>query len=140
MTVEKAPRARKRAAGSRERGGFLSGLVGAVVEAWDELRIHKMRVLLSLIGVGVAVCALTTVVGVGAIAQQAQIEQLERGSGRPATLMLGSPYNPETGEQVWSRPVSTFFFIPIRFWVFILPALGLVIFVINLVVLLGGGD
>jgi len=99
VTVEKAPRARKRAAGSRERGGFLSGLVGAVVEAWDELRIHKTRVLLSLIGVGVAVCALTTVVGVGAIAQQAQIEQLERGSGRPATLMLGSPYNPVTGEQ-----------------------------------------
>jgi putative ABC transport system permease protein len=99
VTVEKAPRARKRAAGSRERGGFLSGLVGAVVEAWDELRIHKTRVLLSLIGVGVAVCALTSVVGIGAIAQQAQIEQLERGSGRPATLMLGSPFNPETGEQ-----------------------------------------
>ena len=100
MTIEKTPRTRKRAAaGTRQRGGALSGLVGAVVEAWDELRIHKTRVLLSLIGVGVAVCALTTVVGVGAIAQQSQIEQLERGSGRPATLMLGAPYNPMTGEQ-----------------------------------------
>ncbi len=75
----------------------LSGFVGAVSEAWDELRIHKTRVLLSLIGVGVAVCALTTVVGVGAIAQQAQTEQLERGSGRPATLVVTMPYNAETG-------------------------------------------
>lgn len=77
----------------------LSGFVGAVREAWDELRIHRTRVLLSLIGVGVAVCALTVVVGVGAIAQQAQIEQLERGSGRPATLVLGPPYDPVTGTQ-----------------------------------------
>lgn len=77
--------------------GWLSGFVGAVNEAWDELRIHKTRVLLSLIGVGVAVCALTSVVGVGALAQQAQIEQLERGSGRPATLVVGTPYDPITG-------------------------------------------
>jgi putative ABC transport system permease protein len=76
-----------------------SGLVGAVREAWDELRVHRTRVLLSLIGVGVAVCALTSVVGVGQIAQQAQTEQLERGGGRPATLVLGAPYNPVTGAQ-----------------------------------------
>ena len=79
--------------------GWLSGLVGAVREAWDELRVHRTRVLLSLIGVGVAVCALTSVVGVGQIAQQAQTEQLERGGGRPATLVLGVPYDPATGTQ-----------------------------------------
>lgn len=79
--------------------GWLSGLVGAVREAWDELRVHRTRVLLSLIGVGVAVCALTSVVGVGQIAQQAQTEQLERGGGRPATLVLGVPYDPMTGTQ-----------------------------------------
>lgn len=95
--VEQASPPKRRA--RRERGGLASGFIGAVVEAWDELRIHKTRVLLSLIGVGVAVCALTTVVGVGAVAQQAQIEQLERGSGRPATLVLNPPYNPVTGEQ-----------------------------------------
>ncbi|MDO7881710.1 ABC transporter permease [Salinibacterium soli] len=94
--LEKTP---VRRAPRRERGGWASGFLGAVVEAWDELRIHKTRVLLSLIGVGVAVCALTSVVGIGAIAQQAQIEQLERGSGRPATLVLSPPYNPETGQQ-----------------------------------------
>ena len=84
---------------SRDRRNPISGFVGAVLEAWDELRVHRTRVLLSLIGVGVAVCALTSVVGIGAIAQQAQIEQLERGSGRPATLFLGVPYDPMTGAQ-----------------------------------------
>ncbi len=83
----------------REPRGWASALVGAVIEAWDELRIHRTRVLLSLIGVGVAVCALTSVVGIGAIAQQAQIEQLERGSGRPASLIVGAPYNIATGTQ-----------------------------------------
>lgn len=84
---------------SRDRGNPISAFVGAVLEAWDELRVHRTRVLLSLIGVGVAVCALTSVVGIGAIAQQAQIEQLERGSGRPATLSIGVPYDPLTGTQ-----------------------------------------
>ena len=38
----------------------MSGVVGAFSEAWAELRIHKTRVLLSLIGVAVAVTAITT--------------------------------------------------------------------------------
>jgi putative ABC transport system permease protein len=63
-------------------------LVGAVVEAWTELRIHRTRVLLSLIGVAVAVAAITSVVGLGAVVQQAQIEQTERSTGRPATLSV----------------------------------------------------
>lgn len=74
-----------------------TGLVGAVIEAWGEVRIHKTRVLLSLIGVGVAVAALTTVVAGGAIATQATTESFERGGGRPATLYI-SAYDPMTGE------------------------------------------
>lgn len=73
-----------------------TGFVGAVVEAWAELRIHRTRVLLSLIGVAVAVCALTTVVGLGAVAEQAQREFSERGGGRPATLSISS-FAPDTG-------------------------------------------
>lgn len=65
-----------------------SGLVGSVVEAWAELRIHKTQVLLSLIGVGVAVTALTGVVAAGAIATQAIQEGFERSSGRPATISI----------------------------------------------------
>jgi putative ABC transport system permease protein len=74
----------------------LTGLVGAVLEAWQELRIHRTRVLLSLIGVAVAVCSLTTVVALGAIVQQANEELSERSSGRPATLYL-SAYSDGTG-------------------------------------------
>ncbi len=73
-----------------------TGFVGAVVEAWAELRIHRTRVLLSLVGVAVAVCAITSVVGLGAVAEQAQREFSERGGGRPATLTISS-FAPDTG-------------------------------------------
>ncbi|GAA3743440.1 hypothetical protein GCM10022239_18640 [Leifsonia bigeumensis] len=68
---------------------MISGLVGAVAEAWAELRIHRTRVLLSLVGVAVAVAALTSVVGLGSMVQQATTETYERQSGRPATLYVG---------------------------------------------------
>lgn len=42
----------------------------------------------------------------------------------------------ETGQQVWTNPVSTFFFVPLRYWPFVLGAIGVLIFVINLVVVL----
>ncbi|SMH29447.1 putative ABC transport system permease protein [Rathayibacter oskolensis] len=68
----------------------LVGIVGAIVEAWTELRIHRGRVLLSLIGVAVAVAALTGVVAAGGIARQASIESAERSSGRPASLYVNA--------------------------------------------------
>ena len=79
--------------------GWFSTIVGSVVEAWAELRIHKTRVLLSLIGVAVAVTAITTVVGVGAIAQQALTESSEKSGGRPALISV-SAYNDQTGSPV----------------------------------------
>ena len=81
--------------------GWLTTLVGSVVEAWAELRIHKTRVLLSLIGVAVAVTAITVVVGVGAIAQQALTETSEKNGGRPALISIsaydqqGTPVPPD---------------------------------------------
>ena len=63
-----------------------TGFIGSIVEAWSELRIHKTRVLLSLIGVAVAVAALTDVVALGQIAEQSQREQSERWGGRPAMV------------------------------------------------------
>ena len=86
----------------------MSGLVGAFSEAWAELRIHKTRVLLSLIGVAVAVTAITSVVGLGAIAQQATTESYERSSGRPATLFI-SAYNPISGEQPEAETITEAF-------------------------------
>ena len=67
----------------------MSSLWGAIVEAWMELRIHRTRVLLSLVGVAVAVASITAVVALGQVAQQAMQEQNERWGGRPATLSLG---------------------------------------------------
>ena len=43
--------------------------------------------------------------------------------------------NQETGEQVWNRPSSTFFFIPVRFWPYVLGAIG----VFNVIVGIVGG-
>lgn len=86
----------------------MTGFVGALVEAWAEIRIHRTRVLLSLIGVAVAVAALTSVVGLGAITQQATTESYERQSGRPATLFV-SAYNIATGQTPDAKTFSTAF-------------------------------
>jgi putative ABC transport system permease protein len=66
----------------------MTGVVGAVLEAWDELRIHKVRVLLALIGVAVAVCAITAITAAGEMLRQVSAEQQERWGGRPATLQV----------------------------------------------------
>ena len=68
--------------------GALASIVGACAEAWQEVRIHKGRVLLSLVGVAVAVCALSGSVAMSAIAQQATIEQADSAGGRAATLTM----------------------------------------------------
>lgn len=78
--------------------GWFTGLLGALIEAWQEVRIHRTRVLLSLVGVAVAVCSLTTVVALGGIMQRATAELSERQSGRPATVYV-SAYS-TTGAQV----------------------------------------
>jgi len=86
---------------------ILTGLWGAILEAWSELRIHKTRVLLSLIGVAVAVAALTAVVALGQIAYQAQVESAERSSGRPAMVAIYA-YT-ESGEPVSGEAMETAF-------------------------------
>lgn len=83
--------------------GLPSFLVGSTAEAWAEFRTHKARVLMSLIGVALAVLALTGVAGVGAIAQQAVTESLERNQGRPAMLRVSPPFDPSaTGGRLYS--------------------------------------
>ncbi|MCF4123475.1 ABC transporter permease [Antribacter sp. KLBMP9083] len=82
--------------------GFLSGVVGAILEAWDELRIHKVRVLLALIGVAAAVTAITAVTAAVTMLQQAMQEQGERMAGRDTTLVASlwssSPVPPPAAE------------------------------------------
>ncbi|MHA7262525.1 ABC transporter permease [Arthrobacter sp. TMN-37] len=64
----------------------MTALVGAVIEAFSELRIHKTRVLLALLGVMLSVAALTSVVALGNMASAGMIQSSERMSGRAATL------------------------------------------------------
>ncbi len=65
------------------------GFMSAMVEAWQELRINKVRILLALLGVALSVAALTSVVGVGNLAREGFKASSERTGGRSATLGLG---------------------------------------------------
>lgn len=67
----------------------MTGFVSTLVEAWQELRINKVRILLALLGVALSVAALTSVVGLGNLAREGYKEQSERNGGRAATLSLG---------------------------------------------------
>ena len=74
----------------------MTPVLATLAEAWSEVRVHKARVVLSLVGVFLAVFAMTTVTALGLIVAQVQQEQGERMSGRSATIGV-SAYFPETG-------------------------------------------
>ncbi|MCC2320336.1 ABC transporter permease [Cellulomonas xiejunii] len=76
----------------------MTGVVGALVEAWDELRLHKMRVLLALIGVAAAVMAITAVTAAVQMLTQAYTETTERQMGRQITLAIDAyPMSEQAG-------------------------------------------
>ncbi|AIY03537.1 hypothetical protein ART_3938 [Arthrobacter sp. PAMC 25486] len=66
----------------------MTAFISTMVEAWSELRIHKTRVLLALVGVALSVAVLTTVVGVGNLAREGMRLDSERNGGREATLSV----------------------------------------------------
>ncbi len=68
----------------------MTGVVGALVEAWEELRLHRLRVLLSLVGIALSVTAMTTVLALGRITGQAQEEMSDRSMGRQTTLTVSA--------------------------------------------------
>jgi len=68
----------------------LTALIGTLVESWQEIRVHKGRVVLSLLGVCVAVASLSVVVGMGSLAQRATEASLQQSNGRPATYLVFS--------------------------------------------------
>lgn len=67
----------------------MTGILGALSDAWAEIRVHKLRVLLSLIGIAVSVAALTAVVAFSEYQRQYQAEQSDRFGGRAATIVVG---------------------------------------------------
>lgn len=68
----------------------MSGIIGALGDAWSELRHHKLRVLLSLIGIAVSVGAITAVVALGEYQRQSMAEQSDRFGGRLATISVSA--------------------------------------------------
>lgn len=73
----------------------MSALFGSLSEAWAELRHHKLRVLLSLIGIAVSVAAIATVFAFGDYMRQSNTEQSDRYGGRGATISISASV--ETG-------------------------------------------
>ena len=73
--------------------------------------------------------------------QQPMTQQVVDPQGREITVATGQVrnvpvMNPTTGQPLWQKPVSSLFFVPVRFWPFVLAALGVLILVINLIVLI----
>ena len=68
--------------------GILTGFFGAIVEAWAQLRIGKLRVLLSLVGVAAAVAAMTFVIALGQVSVDAINKVSEKYTGRPGTVTI----------------------------------------------------
>jgi len=78
---------------------FLNQLIGALAEAWGEVRVQKARVVLSLVGVVAAVAAMSTVIALGDLIVQSNTEMMESWSGRSVTLTL-MPQKVQTDQDV----------------------------------------
>lgn len=61
----------------------MTGFLGALSDAWAEIRVHKLRVLLSLIGIAVSVGALTAVVAVSEYQRQFRADGVEKVEIKP---------------------------------------------------------
>ncbi|MBW3068375.1 MULTISPECIES: ABC transporter permease [unclassified Actinomyces] len=68
--------------------GVFTGFFGALVEAWAQLRIGKLRVMLSLVGVGAAVAAMTFVIALGQVTSAIIDQEIASYAGRPGTVRI----------------------------------------------------
>lgn len=103
MTTERK-RIRARQPRENERGARLTGFVALIVDAWHELRVNRLRILLALIGITVAVIGLTGALGVGQIAASVTQQTSERSGGRTATVQVTGRYTPEQLDRLQRLP------------------------------------
>ena len=80
----------------------LSQILGALIEAWGEVKVQKARVVLSLVGVVAAVAAMTIVIALGDLLLQSSRELAELYEGRSVTLRL----NPESSSNASEEPAA----------------------------------
>ena len=64
----------------------MSVIIGSLIEAWTQLRISKLRVLLSLVGVAASVAAMTFVIALGQVSVIVIQNEMARYSGYPEQL------------------------------------------------------
>lgn len=84
----------------RQPGERATAWIAMLVDAWSELRVNRLRILLALVGVMVAVIGLTGALGAGSILKDTLIETGERQSGRTATVSVSlSPSDSVTPQQ-----------------------------------------
>ncbi|WP_216400579.1 hypothetical protein [Arcanobacterium phocae] len=65
---------------------MIHNFIGAFIEAWEEVKINRARVILSLIGVGAAVWAMATVIALGTILSEGQQRSIAHWNGQPGTI------------------------------------------------------
>lgn len=66
----------------------MTSFLGALIEAWEEVKINRARVILSLIGVGAAVWAMATVLALGSLLTAAQEHMFAQYDGVRGTITL----------------------------------------------------
>ncbi|WP_159501067.1 ABC transporter permease [Microbacterium sp. 18062] len=95
---------------------LLAPVVGALTEAWAEIRHHRLRVLLSLIGIAVSVGALATVFALADYQRQYSAEQSDRYGGRVATIAVtasgtdGTAVDPDALDAQFARVAERYGF------------------------------
>ena len=87
---------------SKSRPSFLyaaTPYLGALLEAWHELRINRGRIMLSLVSVAAAVWAMTTVIALGNILTSSQdaVTAQSTGVAGTVTLTAGAGCHPPPG-------------------------------------------
>ncbi len=66
----------------------ITPLISPLIEAWQEVKVQKVRVVLSLIGVVAAVAAMSYIMALGELQLQSFKENNERHAGRDKTLQI----------------------------------------------------
>jgi len=74
-----------------------------------------------------------------AVVWQPLAEPVKNENGSIQTHRAIPVTDPDTGQQLWTQPRSTLFFVPVKYWPYVLGAIGALVFVITLFITLAGG-
>jgi putative ABC transport system permease protein len=85
-------------------GDGATNVVATLVDAWHELRVNRLRILLALVGIAVAVIGLTGALGVGQLLTDLQTETAERSGGRTANVVAEGQTSPAVIDRLSRLP------------------------------------